>query len=71
MSECPAGKNSWPELVGEDGDKAAAKIEQENQRVKKAIVVDESAIVTTDFRCARVWVFVNKEGKVSVVPKIG
>ncbi|KAL0710972.1 hypothetical protein Bca4012_017950 [Brassica carinata] len=47
-SECP-GKNAWPELVGTNGDYAAAVIERENRRVD-AIVILDGTPVTADFR---------------------
>ncbi|KAI3911208.1 hypothetical protein C5167_011576 [Papaver somniferum] len=67
--ECQ-GKNSWPELVGFDGQTAAARIESENPNVN-AIVVQEGFNVTTDYRCDRVWVWVSKAGKVTETPIIG
>ncbi|KAL2325122.1 hypothetical protein Fmac_024180 [Flemingia macrophylla] len=69
MSECQ-GKSSWPELVGVEGTVAEATIERENSLVD-AIIVVEGTIVTTDFRCDRVWVWVNKKGIVYQVPTIG
>ncbi|RHN80084.1 putative proteinase inhibitor I13, potato inhibitor I [Medicago truncatula] len=64
------GKNEWPEVVGMDGDEAVEKIERENHRVN-AIVVPEGSLVPMNFKCTRVWVWVDKEGKVFRVPKIG
>ncbi|MCL7047250.1 hypothetical protein MKW94_026626 [Papaver nudicaule] len=68
-TECP-GKSSWPELVGVSGDCAAATIEKENTNVD-AIVVPEGSMVILDLRCTRVWVWVNKAGKVYKTPIIG
>lgn len=53
-----------------DGEEAAAKIERENENVN-AIVVSEGHAVIMDYRCTRVWVWVDKHGKVTRVPKIG
>ncbi|KAF8394317.1 hypothetical protein HHK36_020524 [Tetracentron sinense] len=64
------GKNSWPELVGENGETAAAKIEKENHNVD-AIVLLEGTPVTKDFRCNRVWVWVDEKGNVTRAPRIG
>ncbi|KAM0937609.1 putative proteinase inhibitor I13, potato inhibitor I [Dioscorea sansibarensis] len=64
------GKSSWPELLGVEGNKAVRIIEKENDHVK-AIIVKEGSMVTQDFRCDRVWVWVNKEGDVIQVPTIG
>ncbi|KAK8693968.1 hypothetical protein V6N13_071534 [Hibiscus sabdariffa] len=69
MSNCP-GKNSWPELVGTNGESAKATIERENRNVG-AIVVRDGTIVTGDFRCDRVWVWVNSNGRVVRAPTIG
>ncbi|CAN1131734.1 Proteinase inhibitor [Linum perenne] len=66
---CP-GKNSWPELLGRNGDAAAAVVERENRMVD-AIVVREGTAVNLDFRCDRVWVWVNGDRVVTSVPRIG
>ncbi|XP_038714046.1 inhibitor of trypsin and hageman factor-like [Tripterygium wilfordii] len=68
--ECPPGKSSWPELVGTKGEVAEGIIERENINVN-AIVVPEGSSVILDFRCDRVWVWVNKDGVVYRVPRIG
>ncbi|KAG8653969.1 hypothetical protein MANES_05G086322v8 [Manihot esculenta] len=52
-------KNAWPELVGVDGNCAVAIIEKENKHVEATILKDGTP-VTKDFRCDRVWVWVNK-----------
>ncbi|CAN7115758.1 unnamed protein product [Brassica rapa subsp. narinosa] len=67
--ECP-GKNSWPELVGTNGDYAALVIERENTRVD-AIVILDGTPVTADFRCDRVRVRVDKNRIVVKVPIAG
>ncbi|KAJ0982289.1 hypothetical protein J5N97_010544 [Dioscorea zingiberensis] len=64
------GKSCWPELVGVEGEKAVHIIEKENEHVD-AMTVKEGSIVTTDFRCDRVRVWVDKKGHVSRVPTIG
>ncbi|XP_062103273.1 proteinase inhibitor-like [Humulus lupulus] len=69
MSIC-TGKNSWPELVGANGEEAAKKIEEENSNVD-AIVVVEGSGVPENFSCLRVWVWVNDYGIVTQVPNIG
>ncbi|MCI75317.1 protease inhibitor, partial [Trifolium medium] len=61
---------SWPELVGVEGKVAAATIEKENPSVN-AIIVLEGTGVTKDFRRDRVRVWVDKNGIVIEVPKIG
>ncbi|KAG9145954.1 hypothetical protein Leryth_026057 [Lithospermum erythrorhizon] len=61
--------SSWPELVGVEGCKAKETIEKENSLVS-AIVIWEYAPVTSDFRCDRVWVPVNKHNIVTKTPVI-
>ncbi|KAG6515192.1 hypothetical protein ZIOFF_025577 [Zingiber officinale] len=65
-----AGKGSWPELVGVDGEEAAAVIIAENRGVTTRIV-EMGSFVIQDFRCDRVWVWVDKQGKVARVPIVG
>ncbi|KAL7160371.1 hypothetical protein ABFS83_01G090900 [Erythranthe nasuta] len=68
-SEC-RGKRSWPELVGVPGNVAVATIERENPLVN-AIILPPGTLPTLDFRCDRVWVYVNGNGNVTMVPVIG
>lgn len=56
--------------MGANGEEAEKQIEKENKNVD-AIVVREGTIVTQDFRCDRVWVWVNDYGIVTRVPIIG
>jgi len=65
-----AGKNSWPELTGTNGDYAAVVIERENPTVNAAVILDGSP-VTADFRCDRVRVFVDGNRIVVKTPKSG
>lgn len=64
------GKSSWPELVGKKGEDAAATIEKQNPHVN-AVIVLEGSIVTQDFLCTRVRVWVNTYEIVTRVPTIG
>ncbi|KAF8388193.1 hypothetical protein HHK36_026859 [Tetracentron sinense] len=64
------GKSSWPELVGANGEVAAEMIVRENPKVG-AVIVKEGTMVTMDFRCDRVWVWVDKCGIVKTMPQIG
>ncbi|KAF2325320.1 hypothetical protein GH714_026504 [Hevea brasiliensis] len=68
-SQCPV-KNSWPELVGTNGDIAAGIIETENANVK-AIVLKEGLPITQDLNFNRVRVFVDENRVVTQVPAIG
>ena len=64
------GKKTWPELVGVKGQEAAAKIQQQNPHVRAIVLLDGSP-TTFDYRCDRVWVFVNGDGFVVRTPNIG
>ncbi|PKI32172.1 hypothetical protein CRG98_047430 [Punica granatum] len=69
---CPPGKSSWPELLGWNGELAAARIRQENPLVNQATVVRvRDHFVIHNFRCDRVWVWVDDSGVVVYVPKLG
>ncbi|KAL7123313.1 hypothetical protein ACP275_01G098700 [Erythranthe tilingii] len=70
MSDECKGKDSWPELIGVPGNVAVATIETENPLVN-AIIVPPGNSVITDFRCDRVWVYVDDNGNVKDVPFIG
>ncbi|KAI7726528.1 hypothetical protein M8C21_016218 [Ambrosia artemisiifolia] len=63
------GKSSWPELVGASGEAAAATIEKENPLVNATVILDGTP-VPRDFRCDRVWVWVNTQGVVIRTPII-
>ncbi|KAG8653976.1 hypothetical protein MANES_05G086462v8 [Manihot esculenta] len=67
--ECPPGKWAWPELVGKDGNVAAAIIEKENKNVYA--IVTKGPIIDASFSCYRVRVIVDENGKVIVIPNIG
>lgn len=54
-----------------DGEIAAEVIMRENLKVKSTVIVKEGMIVTMDFRCDRVRVWVDHSGFVKYVPKIG
>ncbi|TXG72222.1 hypothetical protein EZV62_000801 [Acer yangbiense] len=70
MSDNCGGKGSWPELLGAQGVAAAATIERENPLVSVEFV-PEGSLVTTDFVCNRVRVWVNTDGIVIQTPRIG
>nr|ABP01767.1 ptoteinase inhibitor 2 [Salvia miltiorrhiza] len=70
MSGCPGiGKDSWPELVGVCGREAAKVISEENSLVNP-LIWGENQPITRDFRCDRVFVFVNDSGIVTRVPMV-
>ncbi|KAI3441986.1 uncharacterized protein J3R85_001562 [Psidium guajava] len=64
-------KESWPELVGMNGDVATGIILRENPAVSMAPMVKEGSFVTADFRCDRVWVWVDGSKLVTQVPRVG
>ena len=64
------GKHSWPELVGVEGNVAAAIIEQENPQVD-AIVLRLDEMTDMSFRCERVKVRVDDRGFVVETPRVG
>ncbi|XXG76633.1 hypothetical protein AAC387_Pa08g0940 [Persea americana] len=68
-SEC-VGKSVWPELLGVAGEVAKRTIEEENPLVTAQIVPEGSSVIL-DFRCDRVWVWVDETGIVTRVPRIG
>ncbi|KAE8009642.1 hypothetical protein FH972_006068 [Carpinus fangiana] len=65
------GKSSWPELVGVNGEAAAATIVRENPKVAGTVIVKEGMMVTMDFRSDRVRVWVDKNETVKQTPQIG
>ncbi|KAL1816747.1 hypothetical protein DCAR_0521133 [Daucus carota subsp. sativus] len=64
------GKSSWPELLGAKGEAAAAIISANNPTLRVQII-EEGMVVTQEFRCNRVRVWVNKFGIVTLVPRLG
>ncbi|KAI3472934.1 hypothetical protein Pfo_031309 [Paulownia fortunei] len=69
MSICK-GKESWPELVGFYGEVAVTIIEKENSAVTAIIVPPSQPFIPLDFRCDRVFVFVDDKGIVERVPRV-
>ncbi|KAL1532234.1 hypothetical protein AAHA92_32265 [Salvia divinorum] len=68
LPTCP-GKSSWPELVGKKAEEAAVVIESENPLVNTIILVVGTP-TTKDFRCDRVWIWVDECGYVLRTPII-
>ena len=69
MNVC-IGKTSWPELLMKKGEDAVAVIESENKFVT-AIVLKDGSPTTSDYRCDRVFVWVNDCGNIIHVPIVG
>ena len=66
-----SGKDSWPELVGRNGNEAAEIIKKENETIKEVSVIHENDPVLTIYICDRVLVRINDYGIVTQVPIIG
>jgi hypothetical protein len=66
-----ADKKEWPELVGQSGEDAVAKIKEERPDLAEVASMPDDAMMTMDFREDRVRVMVNGEGKVSSPPRCG
>ena len=71
------GKLIWPELLGKKGKEAKAVIEKERADTD-AILVPQDAVVTGDYCCNRVRIFVGvnangdyENGTVVAVPRVG
>ncbi|KAL0395249.1 UNVERIFIED_CONTAM: Proteinase inhibitor [Sesamum latifolium] len=64
------GKSAWPELVGVSGEIAVKTIEEENSLITAIIVPPSQPFIPGDFRCDRVFVFVDDEGIVERTPRI-
>ncbi|OVA05292.1 Proteinase inhibitor I13 [Macleaya cordata] len=68
-----AGKQAWPELVGEKAEIAKEIIERENPSVRVRFI-QQGKFRILDFRCNRVWVWTTDEhgsGFVVEVPRVG
>ncbi|XP_062230078.1 inhibitor of trypsin and hageman factor-like [Phragmites australis] len=72
------GKMVWPELLGKKGKKAKAVIQKENPYTDAAIFAPKDAIVTDDYCCNRVRIYVDcntscdyENAVVVQVPKVG
>ncbi|KAG6772467.1 hypothetical protein NC652_017421 [Populus alba x Populus x berolinensis] len=64
------GKSSWPELLGAQARVAIATIETENPYVDTQVVL-EGTVVTGEFSCTRVRVWIDRNRTVTRVPIIG
>ena len=62
--------SKWPQAVGLDAE-AAKKIISNDNPMLTVHVINEGAMVTCDYVINRVRITINKEGKVSKVPKLG
>lgn len=70
LSSPPAGKMSWPELLGVTAEEAERKIKEEKPELKIHIIPPNS-MVTMDYRLDRVRLFVDESGKVAQEPRLG
>ncbi|KAF8033411.1 hypothetical protein BT93_D2119 [Corymbia citriodora subsp. variegata] len=63
-------KSSWPELAGQNAEKAKATIKRENPLVTTAILLPGQRPIE-DYCCNRVFVWADDNGNVNRVPVIG
>lgn len=63
-------KEEWPELVGRPGTEAEKLIHEDDPSLTVQ-VLPENSMVTMDYRMDRVRVFVDDEGSVAGVPRLG
>ncbi|KAL6592691.1 hypothetical protein ACP70R_042791 [Stipagrostis hirtigluma subsp. patula] len=73
-----SGKVAWPELRGKRGKEAEPVIKEENPNIDAVICVPRDALVSQDYCCNRVWVYVDcksacdyENAEVVRVPKVG
>jgi hypothetical protein len=66
-----SNKKKWPELYQTDGEIAKAVIQSERPDLKYVDIVPDDSIVTSDYDTSRVRIFVNSDGIVTSIPKIG
>ncbi|XP_049400896.1 trypsin inhibitor 1-like [Solanum stenotomum] len=63
-------KSSWPELLGVPAKLAREIIQKENPKLTKVLNVPNGSIVTADFRCDRVRLYVNILDFIVRIPNI-
>ncbi|KAL3737121.1 hypothetical protein ACJRO7_025961 [Eucalyptus globulus] len=68
--ECCFVRVEWPELVGQNGEKAKAVIEKDNAYVTAILIPVGKAIGFTDFCCNRVYVWIDEKGNVFQMPLV-
>jgi hypothetical protein len=61
----------WPELVGATAAEAEAAIRRSHPAVKQISAVPPGYDIPMDFRTDRVWLHVDEDGVVILVPQIG
>ncbi|XP_006346444.1 protease inhibitor HPI-like [Solanum tuberosum] len=63
------GKTAWPELLGQNVEKAVSIIEKENPTVRPVVLNISQNIPDPDpVDCTRVLVFINDNNQVALVP---
>ncbi|CAN4112249.1 unnamed protein product [Withania somnifera] len=61
------GKSAWPELLGQNVEKAVSIIQKENPTLRP-VVLNISQDVPDPADCTRVLVFINDNNQVALVP---
>ncbi|KAF7848838.1 hypothetical protein BT93_C1454 [Corymbia citriodora subsp. variegata] len=64
-------REEWPELVGQNAERAKAVIEKDNQYVTVVLVPERMRFGYTNFCRNRVYVQVNAKGNVFQTPMVG
>ncbi|KAF7847394.1 hypothetical protein BT93_L3007 [Corymbia citriodora subsp. variegata] len=68
----PDGKPAvWPDLVGQNGEKAKAVIEKDNKRVTVVLIKYGKEKGFTDHCCNRVYLWIDEKGNVCQTPMAG
>ncbi|KAF8018362.1 hypothetical protein BT93_H3294 [Corymbia citriodora subsp. variegata] len=68
--QCFGGRCEWPELVGQNGEKAKAVIEKENTFVTVKVLPD-GMLGIFDHCINRVYVYLDENGIVQWPPRVG
>ncbi|KAL3719651.1 hypothetical protein ACJRO7_004604 [Eucalyptus globulus] len=62
---------TWPELVGQNGEKAKAVIEKDSSEVTAVLISVKNEVGIFDRCCNRVYVLYDENGNVARTPVVG
>ena len=73
MLRTPTADMRWSmaSMLQKDGHEAVEIIKKKMTKVDEVVIVNQNDMVTQDYKSNRIRVFVDEEGRVSKVPKIG
>lgn len=73
MLRTPTADMRWimASMLQKDGHEAVEIIKKKMTKVDEVVIVNQNDMVTQDYKSNRIRVFVDEEGRVSKVPKIG